>query len=248
MEDHERQQQVVVQSAEDGQHHGGAYGQAFLGAAEDDGNAVFPIETEQTAEPIGAELSQHEQQQTGNDQPPQVQGVELLPVACHGGSGEGGIDHEPDGALVIPADEFLSVAHEALQPALAHLPQHEWQENLIADFENRVSADFYVGGACGKEEPDQKRGQEYPQQAGDGGRADGGGYIAPCHGGEGDAALHGGGQAGYIHQPHEQRRPGEWLQQRSQQRGHYREKDEGEEKHQSLQPPVEDTLYHGFAR
>ena len=65
VEHHERQQEVVVQRAEDGQHHGSTHSQTLLGAAKDDGDAVFPLESQQfAAVPRGGE-GEAEYQQCG---------------------------------------------------------------------------------------------------------------------------------------------------------------------------------------
>ena len=42
VKDHERDEQVVIQVPENGHHHGCPDRKALLGAAEDDGYAVFP--------------------------------------------------------------------------------------------------------------------------------------------------------------------------------------------------------------
>ena len=43
---HEGQEEVVIQRAEDCQHHGRPHGQAFLGTAEDDCDAVLALESQ----------------------------------------------------------------------------------------------------------------------------------------------------------------------------------------------------------
>lgn len=144
VEDHEGEQEVVVEGAEDGHHHGGADGEAFFGAAEDDCDAVFSAEAEEFAAEVGGGVDDAEQDEAEEDEADEVPGVELGPVAAAGGAGEGGVDDEPDGALVVPSDEFAVAVDPLLEPALGDLSGDEGEEDLVADLQDGVEAD---GGA-----------------------------------------------------------------------------------------------------
>ena len=85
MEDHEGEQEVIVETAEDRQHHGGSHGEAFLGAAENDGDAVCSVKAQDFTGNIDTYLYDDEQRQTYADEGEQMPEIESLPVALHSG-------------------------------------------------------------------------------------------------------------------------------------------------------------------
>ena len=125
VENHQREQEVIGFFLKDSHHHGRSHGQAFLGTAEDDGDTILPRESKPFAAEIRAGMHDAEQHQTNEDKPRQMGDRELAPISLCRSAGERGVDHQPDGALVIPADEVFVPVDPVAQPALAPLAQEE---------------------------------------------------------------------------------------------------------------------------
>ena len=127
VKNHERQQKVVIQRAEDGQHHGGSHGQTLLGAAEYDGDAVLTLEVEQVAADPGCGEGEAEDDDACQHEASELGEFKLIPITTAGGVGESGVNHQPDGEPVIPANEGLVSQNPLAQNRLAELPRDERQ-------------------------------------------------------------------------------------------------------------------------
>ena len=148
---HEGEQEIVVELSEDGEHHGGAHGQAFLGAAEDNGDAVFTFETKESAAVPGGKECHAEDNDADYDKPGKLRGLEFVPVAAAGRIGESRVYHQPDGAAIVPSDESLMSQHPFPEQRLAELTENERKKNLVADFQHGVETDLGSVAIGGKE-------------------------------------------------------------------------------------------------
>ena len=224
VENHEGKQQVIVGITEDSEHHRGAHGKTFFRAAEKDGDRVCSAKTEDPTGNPDETLNDCKQDERGGDEAEQVAEVELLPVVLDGGGGEGGIDHEPDGEAIVIVDERAVTGGPGAEPSLSELSENKGEENLITDSENSVETDRGAVPAVRREEDSHEQGGDKDtDDAGDGGGADGGGYVAPGDGGECDTALHGGWETCHVEEPGEKSGSHELLQQGTAEAGHDRE-------------------------
>ena len=224
VENHEGKQQVIVGITEDSEHHRGAHGKTFFRAAEKDGDRVCLTKAEESTGNPDETLNDCKQDERGGDEAEQVAEVELLPVVLDGGGGEGGIDHEPDGEAVVIVDERAVTRGPGAEPSLSELSENKGEENLIADGKYSVETDKSAVPAVRREEDSYEQGGDKDtDDAGDGGGADGGGYVAPGDGGECDAALHGGRETCHVEESGEKSGSHELLQQGAAEADHDRE-------------------------
>lgn len=161
VENHQRQQKVVIEGAKDSHHHRSADSQTFLGTAKDDGDTVLPVKAKPLTAEISAGVDAAEQDEAHEDKAAQVPDVQLPPVTVARGVGKGGVHNEPDSRLVVPPDKFLVAKDPWPQPPLAELPEKERQQDLVADFQYCIQTDVYAAGiVLGKEDADEQGRQE----------------------------------------------------------------------------------------
>ena len=147
-------------------------------------------------------------------------------------------------------DEFepgFVTSDPATDPAAGDLPGNERQQQLHADFDNRVDCGAAIPVHV-EQQRYQQRCQEDAEQTGRRRAADGRRDIAAGQGRKGNRRLHGGRQGAEVEHAHVQlvadQRRQHWLERQAQQRKQY----EGQAEHQQMQTPVAGTGDDSLAR
>ena len=96
-----------------------------------------------------------------------MEGVQSLPISLSRGTGERGIDHEPDSELIVACDEISVCGSPILHLVLHQLSQNKGEQDLVTDGEYCSYPYVCAAGIVyGEEDADEQRRQEDAQQAG----------------------------------------------------------------------------------
>ncbi|MNU79749.1 hypothetical protein D3C71_693660 [compost metagenome] len=204
MEQHQRQDQYADGAAGE-QHLGHRYtgGQAFLRAAEEDGDTVFLIEAEDFAQHSGCDQYQPQHHAAGHDQTRQVTQRDLVPDAFVHRLAERAVDHQQNRTLIHELQPTLVAPDPRADPASRDLPGNERQQQLHADLDDRIEGRAAVAVHV-QQQGHQQRREEDPEQTGCGGAANRCRHVAARQRGKGNRRLHGGGQRTEVEHAHVQ--------------------------------------------
>ncbi|KTC39147.1 hypothetical protein AO260_16325 [Pseudomonas sp. ABAC21] len=248
MKQHQRQDQHPhACPGEQHLRHRHAGGEALLRTAEQNGDAVFLSEAEHLAQQRRCHQHQRQQYAAGQHQPAQLPQRNLIPDPFVDRFAERAVDHQQDRTLVDELEPGFIAPDPVADPAAGNLPGNKWQQQLHADFQDRI----HRGAALTvhvEQQRHQQRREENTEQAGSRRTADRRRDVAARQGGESNRRLHRGRQRTQVQHAHVQvftdQRRQHWLERQAQQGKQH----EGQAEHQQVQTPVTGTGDDGSAR